>query len=281
VQTWIGLSLALVSAVAVNWAYTREHDAASKLPPLSPRTPLVSLRIVLRSRRWLVGFAVESGGWLLYVGAVRLAPLALVQAVAASGIAVLALITSRGRVSALARHEQLGVVLALIGLLLLSLSLTGADQGGHEPNAYAAFLWLGATAAAASLVIGMQTRISRAAMLGFAAGLYFGAGDISTKLVVLGGAWFLAIFALIACYLVGTMVLQSAFQYGGALVSAGIATLTTNAIPIAAGLVLFDEPLPGGIQRILRIAAFAAVVLGAASLADPRARTPEPTAQES
>jgi hypothetical protein len=34
---WIGLCLALVSALAVNWAYTKEHDAVAALPPLSPR----------------------------------------------------------------------------------------------------------------------------------------------------------------------------------------------------------------------------------------------------
>jgi hypothetical protein len=105
-----------------------------------------------------------------------------------------------------------------------------------------------------------------------AAGLLFAAGDISTKLVVAGGGWLFAIIALIACYGLGTSVLQSAFQHGGALMAAGVATLTTNAVPIAAGLVLFREPLPGGINGVLRIAAFASLVLGAAVLADPRAR---------
>jgi hypothetical protein len=36
------------------------------------------------------------------------------------------------------------------------------------------------------------------------------------------------------------------FRRGGALVTAGLATLLTNAIPIAAGMTIFHEPLPGG-----------------------------------
>ncbi|HVV56817.1 MAG TPA: hypothetical protein VHC45_00535 [Gaiellaceae bacterium] len=32
-----GLVLSFVSALAVNWAYSREHDAANTLPPLSAR----------------------------------------------------------------------------------------------------------------------------------------------------------------------------------------------------------------------------------------------------
>ena len=39
-----GLVLSFVSALAVNWAYSREHDAANTLPPLSARRPIESAR---------------------------------------------------------------------------------------------------------------------------------------------------------------------------------------------------------------------------------------------
>src|SRR5476649_2075866 len=118
-HTWIGLALALVSAVVTNLAYSREHDAAAALPPLSASRPLGSARILLRDRRWLGAFAAESAGWLCYVAALRLAPLALVQAVVASGVAVLAYASARGHPSRLSRREQLAVVLAVVGLTLL------------------------------------------------------------------------------------------------------------------------------------------------------------------
>ena len=91
---WIGLTLAFASAVVTNTAYSLEHDAAAALPPLSPRRPFRSAQMLLRNRRWLIAFGAESAGWLMYVAALRLAPLALVQAVAASGVAVLAFRTA-------------------------------------------------------------------------------------------------------------------------------------------------------------------------------------------
>src|SRR5205085_11240185 len=97
----------------VNWAYTLEHDAAAELPPLSAKTPLRSVRLLLASRQWVLGFGTESAGWLVYLAALRLAPLALVQAVSASGIAVLAVATARGDPRRLALHEQIAVIVAL------------------------------------------------------------------------------------------------------------------------------------------------------------------------
>ena len=40
----------------------------------------------------------------------------------------------------------------------------------------------------------------------------------------------------------------------------------TNAVPIAAGFVLFGEMLPHGIRAVLQLAAFACLVLSAVAL---------------
>jgi hypothetical protein len=90
-----GLVLAFLSAVLINVAYLREHDAAVGLPALSLRRPLQSARLLLGDRSWLLGFGMESGGFLLYVAAVALAPLSLVQSIAAGGIGVLAFASAR------------------------------------------------------------------------------------------------------------------------------------------------------------------------------------------
>src|SRR3954462_8748497 len=145
---WLGLTLALVSALAVNWAYTLEHAAAASLPRLSPRRPLHSVGLLLGNRPWLPGVATESAGWLVYVAALRLAPLSLVQAVSASGIAVLALLSVHGHPSRLARREHLAVGIALIGLVLLSLSLVDSKPASHTPHAIAVVVWLAASAGA-------------------------------------------------------------------------------------------------------------------------------------
>jgi hypothetical protein len=212
------------------------------------------------------------------VAALRLAPLSLVQAVSASGIAVLALLSMHGHPRRLALPERLAVAIALIGLLLLSLSLVGAKPSSHTPHPGGVVLWLGASAGAAVVLIVARIPIARAAALGLATGLLFADGDISAKLVSSGGIWLVALpLSLVVCYAAGTSVLQAAFQHGSALTAAGIATLVTNAVPIAAGFVLFDEALPHGVKGALQIAAFASIVgsaalLGGAAAADGAGR---------
>jgi len=284
---WIGLTLAFASTLVTNTAYSLEHDAAARLPPLSPRRPFRSVQVLLRDRRWLVAFGAESAGWLMYVAALRLAPLALVQAVAASGVAVLAFRTARGHPSRLARREQVAVVLAVAGLVLLALSLVDTAESDQHPTAIGIIIWLAACGAGAALLIAIPTRFGRAASLGLAAGLLFADGDISAKLIGYGGVWLLALITLIVAYAIGTSVLQWAYQRGDALTAAGTATMVTNAVPIAAGFVLFGESLPHGGRAVLQVAAFACLVVGAVALghqqpppaaADPAPRADSPEA---
>jgi drug/metabolite transporter (DMT)-like permease len=272
--TWIGLTLAFASAVVTNTAYSLEHDAATALPPLSPRRPFRSAQLLLRDRRWLTAFGAETVGWLMYVAALRLAPLALVQAVTASGVAVLAFRTAHGHPSRLAWHEQLAVVLAVAGLALLALSLVGTTESDQRPAVIGVVIWLAACGGGALLLIVIRTRFARAASLGLAAGLLLAVGDISAKIIGYGDWWLVALATLIIGYAIGTSVLQSAYQRGDALTAAGTATLVTNAIPIAAGFVLFGETLPHGMRAVLQVAAFACLVVSAVALGRQQAPRP-------
>lgn len=238
---------------------------------MTPRHPLQAVAGLLRSRGWLKAFGAETGGWLVYLAALRLAPLALVQAISAGGIAVLALAGARGHPLRLPRREQLAIALAIAGLAALGVSLSGSTASGRLPSALGAAIWLGACGGAAAALSGAHLRRSNAALLGLAAGLLFSGGDISAKLMVHGGVWLLTAVPLMAFYGLGSIQLQGAFQHGDAVTAAGIATVMTNAVPILAGIVLLHESLPGGTNRVLQVAGFALVVLGAALLTDPRA----------
>jgi hypothetical protein len=265
-----GLVLGLASAVAISWAYTWQHDAAARMEPLSVRRPLRAARLLLRDRAWLVGLGLESGGWVLYAIGLRLAPLALVQGVSAAGIAVLALVGVRGRVSRLSTRERLATLAATIGLVLLSASLVGTSVSDRAPQALAAVVWLAACAGGAALLWAVPSRFPKVAALGLAAGVLFAGGDICLKLVVEGGWWVVAAIPMLAYYILGTLALQSAFQHGDTLTSAGLATLATNALPIAAGFVLFGEALPTGLRGAAQVGGFAVIVAGAILLADKR-----------
>ncbi|HEY3946007.1 MAG TPA: hypothetical protein VGL78_12340 [Solirubrobacteraceae bacterium] len=278
-QIGLALLITLVSALALNWGYLREHDAAITLPPLSLARPLRSARLLLASRRWLTGFLSEITGWGLYVWALALAPLALVQAVSAGGIGILAALVCRFSLARLRPAERLGVGLSIAGLAVLGISLAGGTAGGHEASWPSLGVWLaGSVVVAASVIRLGQSLLGAGAAFGVVTGIAFAAGDIATKATVEGDIALAPI--MIASYGAGTLLLQMGFQRGGALVTAGLATLLTNAIPIAAGMTIFHEPLPSGALGALRTCAFLAVVASAVLLArredhERRAETPD------
>jgi hypothetical protein len=269
-STTVALGLALASTVLINLAYLREHDAAAALPILSVRRPLHSARTLLTDRSWLLGFAMESAGFSLYVAALALASLALVQSVAAGGIGVLAFLSARVTGRPLSRRERAGVLLSVLGLVALGVSLAGGSTEGGEGALVPIILWLGATAGAAVLVVAFGRVVLGVAVAeGVAGGLFFALGDVSTKVATEGGARVVFVIPLIIGYALGTWLLQLGYQRGGALTVAGLATLLTNAVPIAAGTIFLDEPVPSGVYGALRILAFAAVTVGAIFLARP------------
>jgi hypothetical protein len=257
-----GLGLALVSAGALNWSYFVQHGVAAAMPPLSLRRPFRSLRLLFGARRWVVGLLVGIGGWVLYVAALKLAPLSLVQAASAGGIGLLALLVFRD--AGLATWERRGVVVSVAGLAVLAGSLSGQGHGSNG-SPWAVGAW-----AAVSLTAAGAAAFSRSgAGLGLAAGVLYAAGDVATKAAVPGGGRLAFVPVLLACHGLAFAALQLGFQRGGALATAGVATLFTNALPIAAGTMIFSEGL--GSVPALRIAAFAFAITGATLLARPGA----------
>jgi len=265
----VALVLAFASTALINVAYLREHDAAASLPVLSMRRPLQSVRLLLSDRSWLFGFAMETGGFLLYAAALALAPLALVQSIAAGGIGVLAYLSARMAGRRLRGHELAGVIVSVLGLVALAVSLVGGEQDGHGETV-PIILCLAVTAVAALTVLGVgHWLIGMAVAQGAAGGLFFAIGDISTKVVTQGGERIAFAVSVVIGYALGTWLLQLGYQHGGALTVAGVATLLTNALPIVAGTIVLDEPVPSGVLGDVRLAAFAAVVVGAILLTRP------------
>ena len=187
-QTGVALVLALASTTLTNIAYLLEHDAAAALPTLSLRRPLHSVQALLTDRSWLLGFALESAGFALYVAALALAPLSLVQSVAAGGIGILAFVSARMSHRQLGRTELAGVWISMLGLLALAVSLLGGSGEGTGGTTGEILLWLGATAAAAGVALLLGRRFGWSGVAyGIAGGLLFSIGDISVKIATQGG----------------------------------------------------------------------------------------------
>jgi hypothetical protein len=268
VTTTVALVLALVSTTLTNLAYLREHDAAADLPVLCMRRPLHSAHELLTDRSWMLGFAMESGGFASYAAALALAPLAVVQSIGAGGIGVLAYVTARVSGRRLGRLQLAGVWLSALGLVLLAVSLVQSSDGGGRGSTAAILAWIGGTAALALVVLYVgRKRGGMGVAQGVAGGLLFSIGDFSTKLVTQGGAHFAFLVTLAIGYTAGTSLLQLGYQRGSALTVAGLATLATNALPILAGTIVLGEPVPSGGFGAARVLAFVAVVAGAVLLA--------------
>ena len=268
-QTAVAVALALASTTLTNVAYLREHDAMAALPGFSPRRPVRAVRVVITNRDWLRGFALESTGFTLYVVALALAPLTLVQSLAAGGIGILAFVSARMGGRSLPRHEVVGeVLISIVGLIALAVSLAGGSGEGGGGSLPEIELWLAATAAAAIVVVAVGRRFGGLAVSeGIAGGLFFSIGDISVKVATQGGARAAFGITVVAGYALGTALLQLGYRHGGALTVAGLATLLTNALPIAAGTVVLGEPVPTGALGAVRVLAFVAVTVGAILLA--------------
>ncbi len=263
-----GLVLALLAAMALNVGYFVQHGAANTMVTLSLRHPLASARLLVTNRQWMLGYGAGWIGWGLYIAALSLAPLSLVQAVSAGGVGILAILAHRLG-TPLTRQEQLGTWIAVGGLVLLGLSLT-SDVTATSPARSTTLLIV---IAVGSLLAGGLVLLARGfrpgALLGCAAGILFGVGDLATKGAVDGvGLLFVPILAV--CTALGFVTLQLAFQRGRVLETAGSSTLVNNLIPIIGGIAVFHEPIPSGLPGVARVASFVAVVVGAVLLASGR-----------
>jgi uncharacterized membrane protein len=267
-STILGLILALVTAAAFNWSWVAQHTITSQLPKLTIRHPWHSLRLLFANRRWLFAFVIGITGWALYILALRLAPLSLVQTVSAGGLALLAVLAQRAEGVPLPPREWLGVGLAIVGLVFLSVSLAGGSSGSSTGSWIAVTAWFAVSIVAVGISIGpAASRLAPGAGFGIGAGLLYAAADVGTKEAVHGGALLFFGLPIYACHLGAFILIQLSFQRGRALATAGLSSFCTNALPIAAGLLIFHETAPPGILGALRFVAFGCVVLGAAFVA--------------
>jgi drug/metabolite transporter (DMT)-like permease len=269
-----GLALALASALALDVGFLIQQRAAASAPALSLRRPGSWARSLLGSRRWIAGFVLGLGGWALYVAALTLAPLSLVQTVAASAIGLLVLLTAIATRTVPVRRERIGAMLSTLGLMALALSAGRSDATTSRAPSTAA---LCALAAAALIVAACALRGRSASLGGLAAGLLYGVGDVTGKSLLIAlphhpGAGALLssplLYATAGAHGLGFVALQRAFQHGGAISSLGPMTAAANLVPMAAGVLLLGEHLPSGAPATaLRLAAFAAAAGGAWALA--------------
>ncbi len=282
----IGLLLAFGCALISGVALLCKHRGAVNAPDVAMRSPLRSASALFRSRWWAIGFGLAFLAWCLHVAALSMAPLSLVQAVIAGGLAILAVPARRWFGIAVCRREIAGMVLCASGLAFLALTAGHARPGGgFASSTMLAFeggtLALGGLMMLASAHKRLDTR--GWLLLAAAAGTLLGVSDVSLKALAetvpnspLGvfSPWTaVAILGGIGAFLALARGLQLGEAVGVIVVFSAAATLAA----IAGGILVFGDPLGSDpLEVVTRSSAFLAVIAAAALLPVVPGRIPVP-----
>jgi hypothetical protein len=276
-STTLGILLASACALASNVAFLFKHRGACRCAPVRYRRPLTSAAALWRSPWFALGMLVGGGAWLLHVGAMALAPLSVVQAVLAGGVAVLAVLAERLFGLPVTARQRWGLALTATGLILLAVTLPDptADHARFSLPVMAAFE--AALFGAGALLVAGPRLGGRAphhgVMLAAAAGILFGVCNVAikavTEIVKHDGALSAVLAPWPAIALAASVVAFYAsarsLQDGEAIAVIAITGTAANIAGIAGGIIVFQDPLPGNPLGVaVQAAAFLLVIIASA-----------------
>ncbi len=276
----LGLLLALVTSLMSVVGFFLKHAGAVAAPAVEWRRPWASTVALFKVPVYTLGCVVATTSWGFHVGALALAPISVVQSVIAGGLVFVTVLAGRVFHQPVTRREWIGVALTAAGLAFLAATLDGTADSAHAD--YDELALLGAVAAATAAGGLLAYRARTGPPLAVAAGLMWAGSDVTIKALSgktddLGVAVLVHPFALVILLLslVGLLISARSLQLGPVVSVIALTSATANALTIAAGPVLFKEPLPDQTGALLvRLAAFALVV-AAASLTPPPMRRAE------
>jgi hypothetical protein len=262
----IGAMLAVAASVALNGGFLLQHVGASTAPAITAIHPWRTLRGLLSARTWVLGGALGMGGWALHIAALAHAPLSLVQAFVAGGLALTVPAARRWLRRPIERTDVAAVVAMAAALALLSGGVTAAT--GHAPASALAPFGLLVTAVAGALA-SAGLRRARPALLAAAGGVLYGAADVAIKqLTQLHGAGGVLLSPWLAFAAVATcgafFAFQRSLQQGSAVAAIALMTAGTYLVSIAGGLVLLGDSLGRGVATTTVHATALVVVIAAA-----------------
>ena len=270
----IGLVLALLTAFSSVAGFLLKFRGAREAPSVDMRRPVRSTIALFSSPVYALGILVAFGSWALHVGALALAPISLVQTLIAGGLVLLTVVADTLFGIRVTRREWIGVALTAAGLAFLAATLgrDGRNAGSHYGSAQL-IVYISA-ASAVGLLLAM--RAAGPSRLAVSAGLLWAASDTSIKALSghlghLGAGVLvhpLALVILLAS-LAGLLVSARSLQLGEAVPVIALTSAAANLTTIAAGPLVFAEPLPSGsLAVVVRVLAFG-LVIAAASLTPP------------
>ncbi|MDX6729346.1 MAG: hypothetical protein QOK49_4151 [Baekduia sp.] len=285
----LGILLALLCAFISNLGFFFKHRGACECAKVDIRHPFKTTRRLYSSKWFAIGMAIATSAWIFHVAALAVAPISVVQVVLAGGVVMIGVMADRLFGVKVGNRQWWGLALTCLGLVLLAVTF----PGGHHDGAHSHFSTPAMIAFEAGLfgiggLLIMGPRVGAPAehhgvMLGAAAGVLFGVSDVSIKALT-GIAGNEGIVGLLTSPWTGVTIAASVaaffssargLQDGDAVSVIAITGTAANITTVAAGILVFGDPLPGStVGIVLQAVAFLLVIVASAMTPVPRAAAP-------
>jgi hypothetical protein len=256
-----GLGLALVSAALINLGFLFQHRGLAE--GASDQDGLVAtLRGAIRSPSWLSGQALGWIGFGAQIVAVAIAPLSLVQAFAAGGLALSVPIAARIFGHRISRGQTAAVLIIAASLAVLPIGFSTARDHLHPA--------LLALTASLAVLIGLAISAVRLAPLrAIAAGIFYGVADAAIKAVSVGlhqhgASALVSVWTVVAAVATfgGFLAFQTALRDGGPVGAISLMNAFAALVALACGLLAFGESLGTNLVAVVAHLGAIALVLG-------------------
>src|SRR4051812_27998040 len=266
----LGLLGAFGAAVCYGVASVLQALAARRTETAEGLDPRLILRL-LKSWPYVVGLALDVGGFMLSIVALRTLPLFVVQGVVASSLAVTAVLGVFVLDMQLHLREKIGVGVVVVGLILLALS-----AAEDEVVAVGTAMRWGVLIAAV-LLSGLAVLLARlrgragATALGAVAGLQFGVVAVAARILPQSYEPGVLLtepttYGLVIAAPVGLLALSTALQRGTVTQATAPLVVAETVAPALVGLLMFGDAPRAGWGWAAAVG-FILAVLGAVSLA--------------
>src|ERR1700759_2437885 len=275
----LGILLALVCAFVSNLGFFFKHRGACECEmKVDIRHPFKTTKKLYSSKWFAVGMAIATSAWIFHVAALAMAPISVVQVMLAGGVVMIGVMAQRLFGVEVGNRQWWGLALTCLGLILLAVTFPHSSDSAHSTFNTPAMIAFEAGLFGIGGLLIMGPRVGAPAhhhgvMSGAAAGVLFGVSDVAIKALtgivgheglvgLVASPWlFVTISASVAAFFASARGLQD----GDAVSVIAITGTAANITTVAAGIIVFGDPLPGPTFGIvLQAVAFLLVIVASA-----------------
>ena len=280
----LGILLALVCAFVSNLGFFFKHRGACECTKVDIRHPLKTTKALYSSKWFAIGMAIATSAWVFHVAALAMAPISVVQVVLAGGVVMIGVMAQRLFGVEVGNRQWWGLALTCLGLILLAVTFPHSSESAHSTFNTPAMIAFEAGLFGIGGLLIMGPRVGAPAhhhgvMLGAAAGVLFGVSDVAIKALtgiagheglvgIMVSPW---LFVTVSASVVAFFSSARGLQDGDAVSVIAITGTAANITTVAAGIIVFGDPLPGTtLGIILQGLAFVLVIVASAMTPAPK-----------